>query len=103
MSEVSSSYGEAQLALLLRALSSDGSYPRVAADLALVLHHTDCQTVPTTLVTELAQAVLASVAPQRAVNHLLRYLDTVPEAAVFWTAVARHPKAFVELVQVFAG
>ena len=70
MHEVPSSiYDEAQLTLLLRAVSPDGTYPRLAADLALVLRHTGPQTVPATLVPELARAVLASVDPQRAVNH----------------------------------
>ena len=96
-------YDEAQLTLLLREVSHDGTYPRVVADLALVLRHTDHRTVPVTLVPELARAVLASVDPQRAVNHLLRYLDNVPDSAAFWTAVARHPKAFAELVRLFAS
>ena len=104
MSEVSgSSYGEAQLTLLLREVSHDGTYARVVADLALVLRHTDAQTVPTTLVPELARAVLASVDPPRAVNHLLRYLDNVPDITAFWTAVARHPRGFAGLVRLFAS
>ena len=36
-------YSEAQLTLLLRTLSSDGTYPRFAAELALVLRHAALQ------------------------------------------------------------
>ena len=104
MSEVPGSmYDEIQLALLLREVSHDGTYPHVVADLALVLRHADPQTVPTTLVPELARAVLASVDPQRAVNHFLRYLDNVPDVAAFWTTVAQHPQALAGVVRLFAS
>jgi len=98
-----SSYDEARLRLLLREVSYAGTYPRLAADLALVLRHTGPQTVPVTLVPELARAVLASVDPQRAVNHFLRYLDNVSDVTAFWTAVARHPQALAGLVRLFAS
>lgn len=104
MSEVAgSSYGEAQLTLLLREVSYDGIDPRVVADLALALRHTDQHTVPTTLICELARAVLTCVDPQRAVNHLLRYLDHVSDVAAFWTAVARQPQGLMALIRVFAS
>jgi len=104
MSEVpASSYDEARLTLLLREVSYDGTYARMVADLALVLRHADVQTVPATLVPELARAVLASVDPQRAVNHFLRYLDNVPDVAAFWTAIAQHPQALAGLVRLFAS
>ena len=96
-------YSEAQLTLLVRALSPDGTYPRLAADLALVLRHTDPQTVPALCVVELARAVLASVDPQRAVNHLLRYLDNVPDIVAFWTAVVQYPEALAGMVRLFAS
>lgn len=98
-----SPYDEAQLMLLLREVSYDGTYPRLVADLALVLRHTGPQTVPVTLVTELARAVLASVDPQRAVNHFLRYLDNVPDVTAFWTTVVRYPQALAGLVRLFAS
>src|SRR5215831_10855363 len=104
MSEVpASSYDEARLTLLLREVSYDGAYTRMVADLALVLRHADVQTVPATLVPELARAVLASVDPQRAVIHFLRYLDNVPDVAAFWTAIAQHPQALAGLVWLFAS
>src|SRR5215813_9452219 len=96
-------YDELQLALLLHEVSHDGTYPHMVADLALVLRHADPQTVPATLVPELARAVLASADPQRAVNYFLRYLDNVPEVAAFWTAVAQHPQALTGLVRLFAS
>ena len=104
MSEVPGSiYDEAQLTLLLREVSHDGTYTHVVADLALVLRHADPQTVPALLIPELARAVLASVDPQRAVNHFLRYLDNVPDVAAFWTTVAQHPQALARIVRLFAS
>src|SRR5262247_929992 len=96
-------YSEAYFTLLLRTVSSDGISPRLAVELALVLRHADQQIVPTTLVIEFTQAVLASVDPQRAINHMLRYLDNVPDIAVFWTTVVQYPKAFVGLVRLVAS
>jgi len=98
-----SSYDEAQLMPLLRAVCYDGTYPRLVADLALVLRHTGPQTVPATLVPELARAVLASIDPQRAVNHFLRCLDNVPDIAAFWTTMVQHPQALAGLVRLFAS
>src|SRR2546422_119009 len=95
-------YSEAYLTLLLRTISSDGISPRLVVELALVLRHADQQTVPTTLVIEFTQAILASVDPQRAINHLLRYLDNVPDIAAFWTAVVQYPEAFVGIMRLSA-
>ena len=104
MSEVPGSiYDEIQLTLLLREVSHDGPYPHVVADLALVLRHADPQTIPATLVPELARAVLASVDPQRAVNYFLHYLDNVPDVAALWTTVAQHPQALAGIVCLFAS
>src|SRR5215510_16569174 len=96
-------YSEAYLTLLLRTVSSNGISPHLAVELALVLRHTDQQIVPASLVIEFTQAVLASVDPQRAINHLLRYLDNVPDIAAFWTTVVQYPKAFVGIVRLFAS
>ncbi len=96
-------YSEAQLTLLLRAVSFDGTYPRLAAELALVLRHTDQQTVPATFVVALARAILASVDPPRALNHLLRYLENVPDIGLFWTTVVQYPEAFTGMVRLFAS
>ena len=96
-------YSEAYFTLLLRTISSDGISPSLAVELALVLRHADQQTVPATLVIEFTQAVLASVDPQRAINHLLRYLDKVPDIAAFWSTVVQHPEAFVGMVRLFAS
>ena len=104
MSEVPGNiYDEIQLTLLLREVSHDGTYPHVVADLALVLRHADPQTIPATLVPELARAVLASVDPQRAVNYFLHYLDNVPDVAALWTTVAQHPQALAGIVCLFAS
>src|SRR5207237_3431720 len=84
-------------------VDSDGIAPRLAVELALVLRHTDQQIVPSTLVIEFTQAILASVDPQRAINHLLRYLDNVPDIGAFWATVVRYPEAFVGLMPLFAS
>ncbi len=73
------------------------------SELALVLRHADQQIVPATLVIEFTQAVLASVDPQRAINHLLRYLDNVPDIAAFWATVVQYPEAFVGMMRLFAS
>jgi [glutamine synthetase] adenylyltransferase / [glutamine synthetase]-adenylyl-L-tyrosine phosphorylase len=96
-------YSEAYLTLLLRTISSDGVAPHLAVELALVLRHANQQTVPATLVIEFTQAVLASVDPQRAINHLLRYLDNVPDIAAFWATVVQYPEAFVGMMRLFAS
>src|SRR5215510_5975377 len=96
-------YSEAYFTLLLRTVSSDGISPHLAVELALVLRHADQQIVPATLVIEFTQAVLASVDPQRAINHLLRYLDNVPDVAAFWATVVQYPKAFVGIMRLFAS
>jgi glutamate-ammonia-ligase adenylyltransferase len=96
-------YSETQLTLLLRTLSSDGTYPRLAADLALMLRHADPQTVPATFVVELTRAILASVDPYRAVNHFLRYLDNVPDLVAFWPTVIQYPAACARAMHLFAS
>jgi glutamate-ammonia-ligase adenylyltransferase len=96
-------YSEAYLTLLLRTVSSDGIFPRLAVELALVLRHADQQIVPATLVIEFTQAILASVDPQRAINHLLRYLDNVPDIAAFWATVVQYPEAFIGMMRLFAS
>src|SRR5437867_13174340 len=96
-------YTEAHLTLLLRTVSSDGISPRLAVELALVLRHADQQIVPATLVIEFTQAILASVDPQRAINHLLRYLDHVPDIAAFWATVVQYPEAFSGIMRRVAS
>jgi len=95
-------YSEAYFTLLLRTIASDGVSPRLAVELALVLRHVNQQTVPATLVIEFTQAILASVDPQRAINHLLRYLDNVPDSAAFWAIVVQYPEALVGIMRLFA-
>jgi len=96
-------YSEAYLTLLLRTVASDGISSRLAVELALVLRHADQQTVPATLVVNCTQAILASVDPQRAINHLLRYLDHVPDIAAFWATVVQYPEAFAGMMRLFAS
>src|SRR5262249_14429769 len=96
-------YSETYLSQLLRTVSSDAISPRLAVELALVLRHADQQIVPATLVIEFTQAVLASVDPQRAINHLLRYLDNVPDITAFWVTVVQYPEAFVGMMRLFAS
>src|SRR5262245_56140884 len=96
-------YNGEYVTLLSRTVSSDGISPRLSVELALVLRHADQQIVPTTLVIEFTQAVLASVDPQRAINHLLRYLDNVPDIAAFWATVVQYQEAFVGMTRFFAS
>src|SRR5262249_22052995 len=104
MSEAPDSlYSEAQLTLLLRTLSSDGTYPRLAAELALVLRHADPHIVSATFVVELTRAILASVDPYRTVNHFLRYLDNVSDIGAFWPTVVQYPAACARAMRLFAS
>src|SRR6266511_5083660 len=96
-------YSEAQLTLLVRTLSSDGTYSRLAAELALVLRHADPQTVPATFVVELTRALLASVDPYRAVHHFLRYLDNLLDIVAFWPTVVQYPAACARVMRLFAS
>lgn len=96
-------YDAGQLTMLLREVPEAVAYPRLVADLALVLRHLDHHTVPARLVLELVRALVASVDPQRAVNHLLRYLDNVPDGTAFWTAMAQHAPALTGMVRLFAS
>lgn len=78
-------------------------YPRLATDLALVLRSLPSQISPTAILPELVQAIGGAVDPQRAVNHLLRYLENVKEPARFWSACQTHPDALQAVITIFAN
>jgi glutamate-ammonia-ligase adenylyltransferase len=99
----SNPYDPERVALLLSHLPEAQEYPHLAADLALALDGVAPPTVAPATVQALGQALLATVDPQRALNHLLRYRDSLPTSQVLWSAVQQHPQALVNLVTVFAS
>lgn len=103
MDNTSNTYDQERIALLLDHPPETQEYPHLAADLALALDGVAPPTVSPATVQALGQALLAAVDPQRALNHLLRYLDSLPTPQVLWTAVQQHPQALVGMVTIFAG
>jgi glutamate-ammonia-ligase adenylyltransferase len=55
------------------------------------------------MVQELGHAILVSVDPTRAVNHLLRYLDCLPQPAALWQAWHRRPHGIASTITLLAG
>ncbi|MGE3537083.1 MAG: hypothetical protein AB7N91_06540 [Candidatus Tectimicrobiota bacterium] len=96
-------YSETRLAGLLRDLLPEDRAPSLASDMALVLRHASAQSLPLPFVPRLLRAVATSVDPQRLVNHCLRYLDNVADAAAFWALVGQHQEPFLTLLPVFAN
>jgi glutamate-ammonia-ligase adenylyltransferase len=99
----SDTYDVQRIAHLLGPIAAPQEYPHLTADLALLLDGMASHTVPPVTVQALAQAVLASVDPQRALNHLLRYLHHLAVPQTFWTAVQQQPHALASVVTIFAG
>jgi hypothetical protein len=96
-------YDAPRIAHVLGPIATPQEYPHLTADLALLLGDMASHTVPPVTVQTLAQAVLASVDPQRALNHLLRYLHHLSAPQTFWTAVQQQPQALVSVVTIFAA
>jgi hypothetical protein len=99
----SDTYDARRIAHLLGPIAAPQEYPHLTADLALLLDDMAPHTVPSVTVQALAQAVLASVDPQRVLNHLVRYLHQLSVPQAFWTAVQRHPQALASVVTIFAS
>jgi glutamate-ammonia-ligase adenylyltransferase len=104
MAETSASlYSATQLACLLQDVVSAGVETRFIADLALALRQADPSQMSAATVRCLAQALLTSVDPPRAMNHWLRYLDNVPNHHAFWYTVSCAVEAFADILRLFAS
>jgi glutamate-ammonia-ligase adenylyltransferase len=103
VSNTPAAYDQQRIAVWLSNLGEAQAYPQLAADLAAALRGVDPHAVAPGTVQALMQALLASVDPPRAVNHLLRYLDTVPEPQALWAAWQQQPRAIPSVVAIFAG
>ena len=55
------------------------------------------------MVQELGQAILKCVDPARAVNHLLRYVDCLPQPEALWQAWHRQPRGIASTITLLAG
>jgi glutamate-ammonia-ligase adenylyltransferase len=103
MYDTTGAYGAEQIADFLQAVPSAQTYPHLAGDLALVLRGVTPHTVPPETVQSLLQSILASVDPQRAVNHLLRYLDRLDTPHAMWSCLQQHPRAITCVVTILAA
>lgn len=74
-----------------------------AAEMSRALRGVNPPVCPPDFVPTVVSALLASVDPQRALSHLLRYLACLGETAGFWTACREQPKFLRHLVDIFAS
>ena len=74
-----------------------------AADLRRALRGTGSPACPSDLVPTVVSALLASVDPQRALSHLLRYLTCLGDASAFWAACRERPDFLRHLAGIFAA
>ena len=74
-----------------------------AADLLRALRGIGSPACPSDLVPTVVAALLASVDPQRALSHLLRYLTCLGDASAFWDACRERPDFLRHLAGIFAG
>lgn len=103
MDNLVSPYDQEQIALLLREFPQAQDYPQLANDLVLTLHGaTGCPVSPAN-VRRFVTTLLATADPQRAMNHLLRYLDGLPEPQTIWEAWQKHPQALKSTLTIFAA
>ncbi len=96
-------YSAAQLAALFQSGPAEAREARFVADLAQALRHAPPAHVPVALVHCLAHTVLTSVDPARAMQHWLRYLDSIADHAAFWRLVSGAVEAFGAILRVFAS
>lgn len=90
-----------QLTLLLQELPQERSYPQLAADAVQALQHAP-QVSPAVL-RQFLQTLLATVDPQRAMIHLLRYLDATPTPAEVWETWQDRPDTIACMLTIFAA
>ena len=96
-------YDQQQLAAWLHNTPAVRDDPRFVADLLLALQGVDHQTAPPATVHTLIQTLLACGDPPRALNHLLRYLDSVTAPQLLWTAWQQRPQGIASAVAIFDG
>jgi glutamate-ammonia-ligase adenylyltransferase len=92
-----------QIAVWLRDVPGTQDCPYLATDLAAALRGVDRHTVMPHTVQALGQAVLACVEPTRALNHLLRYLDRIPQPQALWSLWQHKPQTIASTIPIFAG
>lgn len=103
MPNTSSTYDQHQIADWLRDLDGVQAHPQLAADLAAALRQVTAQSVSPATVQALAQALLDSGEPTRALNHVLRYLENAPEPQALWQLWQRQPQSIDSVVVLFAS
>jgi glutamate-ammonia-ligase adenylyltransferase len=103
MPDIPGTYDPEHIASLLHQIPKAQVYSHLANDMALLLRGVTRHTVPPETVRTLLQSILASADPQRAVNHLLRYLDCLDDPRSLWDALQHPPQAMTSVVTVFAA
>jgi glutamate-ammonia-ligase adenylyltransferase len=99
----SGTYTHEQIAQWLCQHPTAPHYPQLAADLLVALRSAHQQHVSSATVQTLGQAILTSVDPPRALNHLLRYLDSMPQPEAIWEAWHHTPPGIASTIAIFAG
>ena len=84
-------------------MTSGSSDSTLAAELDRAVRSVDPAGCPSDLAPTVVSALLASVDPQRALSHLLRFLASVGDAAAFWEACRSQPEWLRHLAAVFAA
>lgn len=96
-------YDRDQLDVWIRQMPEADVAPHLAEDLALALQSVPSHLVSPATVRTVIQALLASVDPQRAMNHLLRFQGNAPTPHTLWRAWERQPRAIPSIIALFAG
>jgi [glutamine synthetase] adenylyltransferase / [glutamine synthetase]-adenylyl-L-tyrosine phosphorylase len=96
-------YTHAQIAQWLDHSPESQRYPQLAAELLLALRSANHHVVSPATIQTLGQAILTCVDPGRALTHLLRYLDCLPQPAVLWDAWQHKPQGIACTIAIFAG
>jgi glutamate-ammonia-ligase adenylyltransferase len=103
MGDIPEAYTEEHIANLLHDLPALQNHPQLASDLTQLLRGTTTDMAPPEMVHALLRALLTSVDPQRAMNHLLRYVDCLNPPDTLWTAWRQKPQAIAYVVTLFAA
>ena len=74
-----------------------------AAELSRALRDGSPLSCPRDLIPAVASALLESVDPQRGLSHLLRYLECLGDASVFWAACREQPVFLRGMAVIFAS
>ena len=74
-----------------------------AAELSRALRDGKPLSCPPDLISAVVSALLESVDPQRGLSHLLRYLECLGEASVFWAACREQPVFLRGMTVIFAS